>query len=34
MTPNDWLAWLSDRPLFVGGYLLALPFLAPPKFGE
>ncbi len=28
MTPNDWLASLSERPLWLGSYLLALPVLA------
>ena len=28
MTANDWLEWLAARPLWVGGYLAALPVLA------
>ena len=28
MTARDWLAWLAAQPLWVGGYLLALPLCA------
>ena len=28
MTPRDWLLWLAQEPLFIAGFLVALPVLA------
>ena len=28
MTPRDWLLWLGQEPLWIGGFLAALPVLA------